>query len=182
MIALIDSNVILDVLEDRRPFVEDSMKVQLLCETDVISGHVSALTIPNIAYIVRKRLGRQHVSGIVRALMEIYTVDELSPADLKRASEADWSDFEDAFQGFTALRIHADAVITRNVKDFVRSPVEAMTPTDFLHRYGYVPDGDDQESEARCHPQRIVPDRVRSSTGAIPPAGSSRSTCSARSW
>lgn len=148
MIALIDSNVILDVLEDRQPFVEDSLKVQLLCETDVISGHVSALTIPNIAYIVRKRLGRQRVPGIVRALMEIYTVDELSPADLRRASEADWSDFEDAIQGFTASRIHADVIITRNVKDFVRSPIEAMTPTDFLHRFGYASDEADQESEA----------------------------------
>lgn len=147
MIALIDSNVILDVLEDRQPFVEDSMKVQLLCETGVVSGHVSALTIPNIAYIVRKRLGKQRVSGIVRALMEIYTVDELSPVDLRRASEADWIDFEDAIQGFTALRIHADVIITRNVRDFVKSPIEAMTPADFLHRYGYVSNGAVQEGE-----------------------------------
>lgn len=152
MIALIDSNVILDVLEDRQPFVGDSMRVQLLCETDIVSGHVSALTIPDIAYIVRKRLGRRSVSGIVRALMEIYTVDELSPGDLKRASEAEWSDFDDAIQGFTALRIHADVIITRNVKDFARSAIEAMTPTDFLHRYGYVPDREDQGDEARCHP------------------------------
>ena len=51
MKVLIDTNVILDVLCNRLPFVEDAQKVFRLCEVNKITGYISALSIPNIIYI-----------------------------------------------------------------------------------------------------------------------------------
>ena len=40
--------------------------------------------------------------------------------------------FEDAVQSATMESVHADYIITRNIKDFKNSPVKALTPNDFL--------------------------------------------------
>ena len=53
---------------------------------------------------------------------------------LEKAVEMKWSDFEDAVQSATAERVHADYVITRNIRDFGRSKIMALTPTEFLAR------------------------------------------------
>lgn len=45
-----------------------------------------------------------------------------------------WKDFEDAVQSATAESIHADYIITRNLKDFTQSRVMAFTPTELLAR------------------------------------------------
>ena len=56
MKVLIDTNVILDVLYKREGFYEDSLKIWKLCETRKLDGYISALSIPNIVYILRREL------------------------------------------------------------------------------------------------------------------------------
>lgn len=45
-----------------------------------------------------------------------------------------WKDFEDAVQYVTAERIHADYIITRNVRDFSQGRIMAFTPSELLAR------------------------------------------------
>ena len=45
-----------------------------------------------------------------------------------------WKDFEDAVQSATAERLHVDYIITRNVRDFNKSKVLALTPSELLSR------------------------------------------------
>ena len=59
MKILIDTNVILDVLCNRSEFVESSSKVWKYCETRQAEGYISALTVPNIVYILRRNLQRK---------------------------------------------------------------------------------------------------------------------------
>ena len=54
MKALIDTNVILDVLCSRKSFVKFSSIVWKYCEVSRIKGYISALSVPNIVYILRK--------------------------------------------------------------------------------------------------------------------------------
>ena len=56
MRLLIDANVLLDVLQNRQPHAEDSSKVWKLCETEQAEGYISALTIANLMYIMRRQL------------------------------------------------------------------------------------------------------------------------------
>ena len=51
-----------------------------------------------------------------------------------RASELGWDDFEDAVQNVTAEHVHADYIITRNVKDFVKNNIAVFTPSEFIDR------------------------------------------------
>ncbi len=134
MVLLIDANVILDVLMNRQDFVRDSSMIWKLCETEKAKGYVSALTFANLVYIMRKQLNPEAIENIYRKLSLIFTFTDLCESDLTRAAELNWSDFEDAVQSVTAERIHADYIITRNVRDFSKSKVMAFTPSELLAR------------------------------------------------
>ena len=43
-------------------------------------------------------------------------------------------DFAEALQSMCALTARADLLTTRNTSDYRRSPVPAVTPTEFLRR------------------------------------------------
>ncbi|MDO4277148.1 MAG: PIN domain-containing protein, partial [Eubacteriales bacterium] len=56
MRVFIDANILLDVLQNREPFVKDSATIWKLCETERLEGYVSVLTFSNLVYIMRKEL------------------------------------------------------------------------------------------------------------------------------
>lgn len=134
MRLLIDGNIILDVLQNREPHVVDSAKIWKLCETDQAEGYVSTLTFTNLVYIMRKELSPEKINEVFKSLGLIFRFTDLTVSDLAKAAEQQWDDFEDALQAATAERIHADNIITRNVKDFKKSKIVAFTPTEFLAR------------------------------------------------
>ena len=132
MKALIDGNIILDVLQGREPHVEASSRIWKLCETDRIEGSVSALTFADLVYVMRKELTPDRVYEVLKKLALIFRFADLSAADMTEAAEMKWNDYEDAVQSATAKRIQADCIITRNVKDYQQSAVPAFTPREFL--------------------------------------------------
>lgn len=134
MVLLIDANIILDVLQNRKGFVDDSSKIWKLCETEQMKGYVSTLTFANLVYIMRKELTPEKIEEVYRKLGLIFEFTDFSPSDLTRAIEMNWKDFEDAVQCATAERVHADYIVTRNVRDFSKSKTTAFTPTELLAR------------------------------------------------
>ena len=134
MRLLIDGNILLDVLQKKEPHYEASARIWKMCETDMAEGYVSALTFANLIYVMRKELDAEKIREVLRKLSLIFSFEDLTVSDINAAAEMQWEDFEDAVQAATARRIHADHIITRNVKDFRNSKVIAFTPTEFLAR------------------------------------------------
>ena len=134
MKLLIDANVLLDVLQRRMPHCSESALIWKLCETGQVSGYVSALTIANLVYIMRKELTPERVEDVLNQLMLIFHLAELTETDLQHAAKKQWPDFEDAVQSASAERIRADYIVTRNVRDFKGSRVMALSPGEFLAR------------------------------------------------
>lgn len=134
MKILIDTNVILDVLCNRKDFAEDSLKVFKYCETEQITGYISALSIPNIVYIMRKELDNDRIKEILTVLTSIFTVVDLRGTDLIKASDLEFWDYEDALQAVCASRTKVNYIVTRNIKDFKNSAVPAIKPSELLER------------------------------------------------
>ena len=134
MKLLIDTNIVLDVLCNRKDFVENSSKVFKLCETKKLDGYLSAISVPNIAYILRKELSIEKLKSIIVKLNIIFSIIELKTNDLIFATDLNFKDYEDALQSVCAKRIKADFIITRNTKDFKNSPVKAITPEQLFVR------------------------------------------------
>lgn len=134
MVLLIDANIILDVLLNRPDYVKDSAIIWKLCETEQMKGYVSTLTFANLVYIMRKQLDPEKIEDVFHKLNLIFEFADFSVSDLTHAADLNWKDFEDAVQSVTAERIHADYIITRNVRDFSKSRVMAFTPPELLAR------------------------------------------------
>lgn len=134
MKLLIDANILLDVLQNREPHVQTSSVVWKLCETEKAKGYVSALTFANLVYIMRKELNPKKVGETLEVLSLIFEFTDFNASDLTHAAEMEWDDFEDAVQSVTAERVHADYIITRNVRDFAKSKVVAFTPSELIAR------------------------------------------------
>lgn len=134
MKLLIDANILLDVLQNREPHVETSALVWKLCETEQAEGYVSALTFANLVYVMRKELTSEQIGDVLKKLSLIFRFVDLSTFDLSRAAELGWEDFEDGIQCATAERVHAEYILTRNVRDFRESKIPALTPSEFLRR------------------------------------------------
>ena len=133
MRALIDTNIILDVLCQRERFFENSSMVFKLCEMKKLDGVISALSIPNLVYIMRKELDHDAIKIVLQKLSLIFKIEDLKATDLLKAAVMDFKDYEDALQSVCAERTNADFIISRNVKDFQNSSVKAVTPEEFLN-------------------------------------------------
>ena len=133
MILLIDSNVILDVLQNREPHYKFSAKVLGICGANAeIKAFVSALSFANISYIMRKELDAEKIESVYHSLSKIFNFEDFKNADIQTAIKLHWKDFEDAIQFVTAERLKADYIITRNVKDFESKKIPVVTPAEFL--------------------------------------------------
>ncbi len=137
MKVLIDTNVILDVLFNRKEFYDASSKVWKLCETKQIEGYISALSIPNIVYILRKELDENKTLEVIKNLCLIFNVYDLKEDIIMQAAELKADDYEDALQMITAQKIKAQFIITRNIKDFISSKVIAIKPSELLERLDF---------------------------------------------
>lgn len=134
MKSLVDTNVILDVLCNRPEFVEASSKVWKYCEVNQIEGYISAPSVPNILYILRKELNPQKTAQLIQQITMIFKVVELKASDLSWAAEIFASDYGDALQMCQANRIHANYIVTRNIRDFKDSKVPALKPSELIER------------------------------------------------
>lgn len=134
MKILIDTNVILDVLCNRKGFVDDSLKVFKYCEAHQIIGCISALSVPNIVYIMRKELDINRIKEILTILTSLFTIVDLRETDLIKSADLDFSDYEDALQSVCASRAKVNYIVTRNIKDFKNSIVPVVTPSELFER------------------------------------------------
>ena len=132
MRILVDTNVILDVLCDRKAFVVDSLKVFKYCEANIITGYISALSIPNIMYIMRRELDAESAKKILNSFNTIFLIADLRETDLQKAADLSFNNYEDAVQSAGASRIKADYIVTRNTKAFKTSVVPAITPAELF--------------------------------------------------
>ena len=115
-------------------FLKESSKVWKYCEINKLDGYISAISVPNIVYILRKELTPEKTQQIIEQLFLIFGVVDLKADDLKKAAAMKMFDYEDALQVASAARIKADFIITRNIKDFVNSKITAIKPSELLDR------------------------------------------------
>lgn len=132
MKALIDSDILLDVAMAREPFKADSTAVLDWCELHPGSGTVAWHTIANIHYFMRKSRGGEAAREFIRDLIEFVDVIATGTSDVRHALQSPMGDFEDAMQAAAAVVAGADYIVTRNIAHYLRSPIPAILPVDFI--------------------------------------------------
>ncbi len=132
MIALFDTDVILDLFLDRQPFAEAAALLFSKVEEGEIQGFVSATTITTIYYLAAKTIGARKAKWATRKLLSLLEVASIDRTVIEGALEGKYKDFEDGVIAEAARQIQANIITTRNVRDFKTSPVPAYSPEEML--------------------------------------------------
>ena len=136
MRVLIDSNILLDVISKREPFLKYSKAVISVCQQEVILGAITAQTVADVFYILRKEYSYDERCRLLLGFCKILHVIAVDGEKIVSALQnRDFTDFEDCLQAKCAVAFEADYIITRNVKHFEKSSITAITPEDFITNY-----------------------------------------------
>ena len=129
---LIDTNIVLDLLAERKPFYIDAAELFSLGDKGRISLSVSALTIINTHYILRKFKSEPEARKIIRMFKVLVNVLPLNDRITELALSSDFGDFEDAIQYFSAFESKLDIIVTRNQSDYKNSSLPVMPPREYI--------------------------------------------------
>ncbi len=130
--VLCDINFFLDIFLKREPFYTPSAHLFKKIENNELTGYLCALSFPTLFYLLSKELRRDRT---IKTLEKIRIVFRVAPVDAKvidLSLASDFEDFEDAVQYYSALRVKADCVITRNKADYRDNAIPVLTPEEFL--------------------------------------------------
>jgi predicted nucleic acid-binding protein len=125
---LFDTNVILDVLLDRQPYVEASAAAWAAVETGILEGMLAAHAVTTIHYLVRKEMGNVKARRIVSAILRVFGVATVDSAVVQEALQLPFAGFEDAVTAAAARLAGCECIVTRDPKGFRGSPVRSLTP------------------------------------------------------
>lgn len=120
---LIDCDVLLDVILNRAPHAEDSSQLVDWAEAHPGRAGVAWHTFANVHY-----LAASPCLPFLRRLASFVIVPATGSAHLHRALHLEMGDFEDAMQVSSAECFAAQFIVTRNLRDYVRSPIKAIPP------------------------------------------------------
>lgn len=135
MKLLLDQNVVIDYIAERGAFAKDATKIFALGYLNEFELWLSVSQITDVYYIISsslKALSRTETAKELRRLREFVHICSLDESNIDAALDSSWPDFEDACVYEAARKVKADAIITRNAKDFGKSSVKVFTPTEFF--------------------------------------------------
>ena len=125
---LFDTNVVLGVLLDRRPYVEARAAAWAAVETGISEGMLAAHAVTTIHYLVRKERGSVKARRIIAAILRVFDVAAVDAAVVQEALQLPFPDFEDAVTAAAARLAGCECIVTRDPKGFRGSPVRSLTP------------------------------------------------------
>ncbi|MGF1484784.1 MAG: PIN domain-containing protein [Opitutales bacterium] len=132
MRALLDTNILLDVLMERRPWFIESGAVVDWCSANPGGGWIAWHSLSTLYYLGRRHVGQSLVMQQIETLTNKVDICPVDSRSAQLALALPMKDFEDAMQAAAAQSARLDAVVTRNVSDYKGSVVPAMAPANFL--------------------------------------------------
>jgi predicted nucleic acid-binding protein len=129
---LVDLNVVLDVLQDRQPFYEESASVLDSVVRQRVTGLLAAHSVTTLFYVLNRFRNKETATTAITGLLDAFTIAAVDDAVIRKALSWGWSDLEDAVQMAAAVLAQADYLVTRNPRDFQEGVVPIVQPGAFL--------------------------------------------------
>lgn len=133
---LVDTNVLIDYLSMREPFYDEARLLMIVGRVGEFELWMTSSQVTDLIYILSdggKQALMPSVLERLRGLRTFVEVFAVGGAEVDRMLASAWKDPEDALMFESALSLKADAIITRNAKDFESSLVRAMTARELFN-------------------------------------------------
>lgn len=132
MKALIDLNVLLDVIQRREPHYDASARVLSLVASGALEAAIPGHAVTTIHYVVQRYAAKDLADQAVDWILSDFEIAAADRSVMLRARSLALGDFEDAVVAAAAENLRCSWIVTRNVADFTSSPVPAVTPAELL--------------------------------------------------
>ena len=133
MRVLVDTCVIMDAIQNREPFADDAKKIFRAAASNWFAGCITAKSSTDIYYLIHRCThSDKDTRAILTKLYILFDVVDTAGMDARRAISSDVSDIEDAVMIETDIREEMDCIVTRNGKDYSKSPIPIYEPAEFL--------------------------------------------------
>jgi len=129
---LVDTNVVLDLLLDRRPFSESAAVLFSEIARGNVVGYLGATTITTIHYLAVKSVGSATADRHIRELLSLFEIAPVTRTILENALHAAFPDFEDAVLHAAAQHVGANFMVTRDATGFGKAAIPVFTPDEIL--------------------------------------------------
>ena len=131
--VFVDTDIIYDLLAKRDPFYLPAARLFTLADEGKIQIFISALSLPNLHYLLSKFKSAEEAKQILRKFKVIVQVTPLDEKIIDLALNSEFSNFEDAIQYFSALQNNIDVLVTRNLKDYKKAQISVLTAQDYIN-------------------------------------------------
>ena len=129
---VIDINVLMDFLFKREGH-EKAAEIFKICSEGAIKGFTCAHEITTLYYFLDKSIkDKRKIKKAISGIMQRFEVIEINKGILEKALTSEIGDFEDAVIEAASKEKKAEYILTRNIKDFRKSAVNAITPEELL--------------------------------------------------
>ena len=133
--VFLDTNIIVDLIADRKPFSKYSIEIFKKAEEKKIKLFTSSHSIATTHYLLKKYLEEKILRDVLYNLLDYVTVIAVDTDVLKKGLRSKHKDFEDSIQILCASTIEKiDCIVTRNTKDFRESEILVLTPDELCLR------------------------------------------------
>ena len=138
MKILLDTNVVLDLLFAREPFVEEARNIFLLLENNEIQGFLCATTITTLHYLIGREKSKSEANTIIENLLDLFEVTAVNKDVLLTSCANNGVDYEDAVIYSSCSDDQIDHIITRDKRGFKNTQLSTLTPKEFLAFYALL--------------------------------------------
>jgi len=136
----LDSDIILDVLAQRKPFYNSAAKLFTLIDQEQILAFTSPIVFSNIHYILTKKTSNEYALQSLRKLKSLISILPVTEKIIELALDSNFTDFEDAIQYYTAKANEIKFLITRNTQDYKKSKIPICTAEEYLKIWASKPE------------------------------------------
>lgn len=136
MKVFLDTNVLMDSLLDNRPHHEEASLILSASESGIIEGCVSCLTFANMAYAMRKDVGKDKMKEILRKSMALFDVLPMDYSQMLAALDVEAPDFEDVLQYECAKAAECEIIVSSNIRHFkFCKDIEVVATVDYARQF-----------------------------------------------
>lgn len=121
------------MIREREPFFGRSLQVSQAVSDRKAVGYLTAKSVTDIYYLTRQQTHSDQVTRqYLHKLFSLFEVLDTAGTDCRRALYSAMSDYKDAVVVESALRAGLDCIVTRNLKDYIHTPLPVHSPAEFL--------------------------------------------------